>query len=96
MQNENLKGIIVANTFSRSWFEHFLDFERTRLEFAGKSFAEINQIVKLFSEFYGDYLLKAKTPDEVLQSKPHLKVSGTMSRVVNLAGQQLIIIKFKT
>lgn len=73
MQNENLKGIIVANTFGRTWYEHFLDFERTRLEFAGKSFSEINQSMKLFAEFYGDYLLHNKTPRDVISAKPHLK-----------------------
>lgn len=72
MRDENPKGIVVANTFSRTWFEHFLDFERTRLAFAGKTFTEVNRNMKLFSEFYADYLLRGKTPGEVLEAKPHL------------------------
>lgn len=73
MQNESIKGIIVSNTFSRTWFEHFLDFERTRLQLTGKTYTEVNQTMKLFAEFYNDYLLSGKTPAEVTMAKPHLK-----------------------
>lgn len=73
MQEENLKGIIVANTFGRTWFEHFMDFERTRLQLIGKSFAEVNDQMKLFSEFYTDYLIAKRTPKQIIESKPYLK-----------------------
>lgn len=71
MQNEKLKGIIVANTFSRTWFEHFMDFERGRLELSGNA-KELNKSMNLFSEFYSDYLIKKQTPGEVIKQKPHL------------------------
>lgn len=73
MKDEPLKGIVIANTFGRSWFEHFMDFERTRMELLGTSFPEINESMTLFSEFYVDYLIKKATPKTIIESKPHLK-----------------------
>jgi pimeloyl-ACP methyl ester carboxylesterase len=71
MQNEKLKGIIVANTFSRSWFEHFMDFERGRLELSGNA-SVVNTSMQLFPEFYTDYLIKKQTPGEVIKQKPYM------------------------
>lgn len=73
MQNENPRGIIVANTFSRSWFEHFMDFERTRLQLSGQPFSAVTQKMKLYAEFYFDYLIGKMTPKQVMEKKPHLK-----------------------
>lgn len=73
MQNEKLKGMIVANTFSRTWFEHFMDFERTRLELSGSPFSTVNKSMTLFAEFYTNYLIHQNTPGEIVTKEPHLK-----------------------
>lgn len=73
MQDEKIKGLIVAGTFGRTWFEHFMDFERKRLELSGKSFSEVNQSMNYFAEFYTDYLIQRRMPKEITDSKSYLK-----------------------
>ena len=71
-QGEDVRGLIVSGGFAKTWYEHMLWIERTRLEMSGKTPAETNQAMRGYSEFYSLYLNEKLTPAEVIRRKPAL------------------------
>jgi len=68
-----VRGFIAAGSWGRTWYEHMLENERVRLTTAGKSAAEVNDAIKVFSQFYDLYLLQGQTPAEILRQHPQWK-----------------------
>lgn len=68
-----VRGYIAASTWGRTWYEHMLENERRRLTADGKSPAEVNQAVKVFTQFYDLYLIQGMTPGQVLTQHPAWK-----------------------
>ncbi len=68
-----VRGFVAAGSWGRTWYEHMLDAERMRLRDQGKSPSEVNQAIKDFAEFYVDYLIRRKTPGEILRQRPEWK-----------------------
>ncbi len=50
-----------------------LELERLRLTNAGKSPAEVNDAVKMFSQFYDLYLIQGQTPGDIIRQYPQWK-----------------------
>jgi pimeloyl-ACP methyl ester carboxylesterase len=65
-------GLVVSGGFTKTWFEHMLEFERARMAWNGRSPEEINQALRGFAEFYVLYLGGRRTPAEVLRQRPDL------------------------
>jgi pimeloyl-ACP methyl ester carboxylesterase len=68
-----VRGYISGGSWGRTWYEHMLDLERRRLMEAGKSPAEVNTSVKVFTDFYNLYLMKGMTPGQVMAQHPEWK-----------------------
>jgi pimeloyl-ACP methyl ester carboxylesterase len=68
-----VRGFVAAGSWGRTWYEHMLDAERKRLTAEGKSPGEINGAAKVFAEFYVEYLMRRKTPGDVLRAHPEWK-----------------------
>jgi pimeloyl-ACP methyl ester carboxylesterase len=68
-----VRGFIAAGSWGRTWYEHMLELERRRLTDAGKSAAEVNDALKVFTQFYDLYLLQGRTPGEILSQHPEWK-----------------------
>jgi pimeloyl-ACP methyl ester carboxylesterase len=68
-----VRGFIAAGSWGRTWYEHMLELERLRLTEEGKSASEINDAVKVFSQFYDLYLIQRLTPGEVIRQHPQWK-----------------------
>ena len=65
-------GYISIGGWSKTWFEHMLEFERKRLALAGAPPAEVTTKMQDYAEFYADYLIRKQTPGEIIRSKPQL------------------------
>ncbi len=68
-----VRGFIAAGSWGRTWYEHMLELERRRLTGDGKPPAEINQALKVFAQFYDDYLIRRMTPGDILRQHPEWK-----------------------
>jgi pimeloyl-ACP methyl ester carboxylesterase len=64
---------IVSGGWTKTWYEHMLEYSRRDLQVSGVAPAEVTQRMKLISEFYTDYLIHKKTPGDILRQKPQLK-----------------------
>ncbi|HET9056954.1 MAG TPA: alpha/beta fold hydrolase [Chitinophagaceae bacterium] len=72
-ENQNVKAIISTGGFSTTWYEHILDFERTRLFFSGTEAEKIDPLVKKFTSFYYQYLIEKKKPTEIIKADTSFK-----------------------
>lgn len=68
-----VRGFIAAGSWGRTWYEHMIENERVRLTSEGKSAAEVNDAIKVFTQFYDLYLNQGQTPGEVLRQHPQWK-----------------------
>jgi pimeloyl-ACP methyl ester carboxylesterase len=68
-----VSGFVSAGSWGRTWYEHMLEHERTRLPSEGKSPAEVNTAVKAFTDFYNLYLIKGMTPGQIIAQTPEWK-----------------------
>jgi uncharacterized protein len=66
-------GFVAASSWGRTWYEHMLENERVRLTADGKSPAEVNDAVKVFTQFYDLYLIQGQTPGEIIRQHPQWK-----------------------
>jgi pimeloyl-ACP methyl ester carboxylesterase len=66
-RQHRVRGFIAAGSWGRTWYEHMLELERLRLTDAGKSPAEVNDAVKVLSQFYDLYLNQGHTPGEIIR-----------------------------
>ncbi len=71
-QDTKVKGFIIVGGWVKTWFEHMIELERRRVQLSGKKTEEIAAAMRGYSEFYDDYLIKKKTPGEVVHDKPYL------------------------
>jgi pimeloyl-ACP methyl ester carboxylesterase len=65
-------GYVFINSWSRTWMERLIEFERLRLEGAGTSPGDASDQVRKLSELYVLFLEQKKTPRQVLAERPHL------------------------
>jgi len=65
-------GYVVSGGWVKTWFEHMMEFERRRFGLAGKRPGEINDLMRVESEFYDLYLNREMTPAAALRSRPDL------------------------
>ena len=72
-EGQKIKGLISTGGFSTTWYEHILDFERTRLFYAGTKPDQIDSLVKKFSLFYHEYLFKKRKPSAIIETDPGYK-----------------------
>ncbi|MGH7631042.1 MAG: serine aminopeptidase domain-containing protein [Gemmatimonadales bacterium] len=68
-----VRGLIVTGGFAKSWYEHQLEQERRRLMLLGRSPGEVNAQLVGFAELYTEFLIRKRTPGEVVARLPHLK-----------------------
>ncbi len=68
-----VRGLIVTGGFAKSWYEHQLEQERRRLMLLGRSPGEVNAQLVGFAELYTEFLIRKRTPGEVVAQLPHLK-----------------------
>jgi pimeloyl-ACP methyl ester carboxylesterase len=66
-------GYIFINSWSRTWLERLIEFERLRLEGSGTRPADTTSQVRKLSEFYTLFLEQQKTPGEILKERPELR-----------------------
>ncbi|WP_298760474.1 alpha/beta fold hydrolase [uncultured Psychroserpens sp.] len=71
-ENKDLKALMFAGGYYKSWHERLLDFERRRMEYGNKEPEEVYSKMKLYSEFYAMYFNEKLKPSEILKKKPHL------------------------
>lgn len=69
-QDHHVAGFVAAASWGRTWYEHMLENERVRLTAAHKSAAEVNDAVKVFTQFYDLYLIQGETPGEIIRQHP--------------------------
>ena len=67
-----VRGYVVAGGWAKTWLEHMMELERRRLRLSGKGPAEITDGMRGYAEFYTEYLIHKKTPQEAMNVKPHL------------------------
>jgi pimeloyl-ACP methyl ester carboxylesterase len=70
---QGIAGVIAVSGFTRTWYEHMLEIERRRLTLSGSSPAEVNSAMRGFAQFYTDYLMGGRTPEQVLAARPELR-----------------------
>lgn len=68
-----VRGFIAVGSWGRTWYEHMLENERVRLTSEGKSAAEVNDAMKVFSQFYDLYLNQRETPGDIIRQHPNWK-----------------------
>lgn len=72
-KNENIKGYMVSGGTTITWFEHMLQFERNRLTLSGMAPKNINTAMNSFADFYQQYLIEKKTPEEIINENPEYR-----------------------
>jgi alpha-beta hydrolase superfamily lysophospholipase len=73
-RQNSVRGYIAASSWGRTWYEHMLENERVRLTMDKKlSAAEINDAMRAFTEFYSLYLMRGKSPGEIIAEHPQWK-----------------------
>jgi pimeloyl-ACP methyl ester carboxylesterase len=72
-RGRRVRGFVSVGGWGRTWFEHMLENERTRLSGEGRPPSEINDALKGLTVFYVDYLIRGRTPGEVLREHPAWK-----------------------
>lgn len=65
-------AFVVSGGWLKTWYEHMLEYKRKDFEWNGLTENEVNRKMKLVAEFYTDYLIAKKAPQDVLKQKPHL------------------------
>lgn len=72
--NQPVLGFIAASSWGRTWYEHMLELERGRLSRNSQlSSAQINDQMKVFTDFYALYLMHSQTPGQILSAHPEWK-----------------------
>jgi pimeloyl-ACP methyl ester carboxylesterase len=68
-----IAGVIAAGGFTKTWYEHMLEIERRRLQLLGSSPSEVNEAMRGFALFYAEYLIRRRTPEQVLADHGELR-----------------------
>jgi pimeloyl-ACP methyl ester carboxylesterase len=72
-RDHRVRGFISAGSWGRTWYEHMLELERREMASEGKSPAEIDAAMKIYARFYDDYLIRKRTPRQILAVHPEWK-----------------------
>ncbi len=72
-RRHRVRGFIAAGSWGRTWYEHMLELERRRLTDAGKSATEVNDAIKVFSQFHDLLLIQGYSPGEIIRQHPNWK-----------------------
>jgi pimeloyl-ACP methyl ester carboxylesterase len=72
-QDEKVRGIVSIAGVVKTWFEHMMEIERRRLVLSGRPAAEVNDAMSGYAELYTEYLIRGKTPGQVVTERPELK-----------------------
>ena len=68
---QQVRGFLAASSWGRTWYEHMLELERVRLSQDSRTTsAQVNEAMKGFTDFYALYLMRNKTPGELLKEHP--------------------------
>lgn len=70
--NPNVKAVVFAGGYYKTWQERLLDFERRKMSFQGKTPAVIYDNMLKFSRFYAAYFGEKKKPSQILDQHPDL------------------------
>lgn len=65
-------GYIFVNSWSRTWLERLIEFERLRLEASNLRPGEVSAQVRQLTEFYTMFLQQQMTPADVVKQRPAL------------------------
>ncbi|MCB0490563.1 MAG: PDZ domain-containing protein [Cyclobacteriaceae bacterium] len=71
-KGQPVKAYVSAVSVYKTWLEHMIELERRRLQYSGKTQREINTLMPAYIEFHSDYMNYRKTPEHIIQEKPHL------------------------
>ncbi|HET9327769.1 MAG TPA: alpha/beta fold hydrolase [Candidatus Eisenbacteria bacterium] len=71
-REQPVAGLIVSGGFTKTWYEHMLEFERARLLWRDRPASEVNAAMTGFAQFYAAYLGERKSPGEVMKRRPDL------------------------
>ena len=69
----DVKGVIAAGGFTRTWLEHMLAIERRRLVLSGTPPAGVNAAMRAFGAFYERVLDEGRTPAQAIAEHPEWK-----------------------
>ena len=72
-----VSGYIFINSWTRTWMERLIEFERRRLESSGAPAADTFARVRQLSQFYALFLEQQKTPAQVIAERPALAAVWT-------------------
>jgi pimeloyl-ACP methyl ester carboxylesterase len=72
-QDEQVRGIVSVVGVVKTWFEHMMEIERRRLTLSGRPAAEVNDAMSGYAQLYTEYLIRGKTPGQVVTERPELK-----------------------
>lgn len=68
-------GYVSIGGWSKTWFEHMIAFERTRLALQGAPAAEVNVLLKAVEQLYDEYLNHHRLPAEIFKEHPDFKAA---------------------
>jgi pimeloyl-ACP methyl ester carboxylesterase len=72
-KNHPVKAYVTAVSVYKTWLEHMIELERRRMFLSGKSQSETSLLMPGYVGFYTEYLVREKTPEQVLQERPEWK-----------------------
>ena len=72
-QEEKVRGFVSVAGVVKTWFEHMMEIERRRLTLSGKTPTEVNDAMSGYAQLYTEYLIRGRTPGEVIEERPELK-----------------------
>jgi pimeloyl-ACP methyl ester carboxylesterase len=70
VDGHRVRGWVSIGSWGRTWYEHMLAIERGRLALSGSKPAQVNEAMKVFTQFYQMYLIDEMTPGQILAKKP--------------------------
>ncbi|MGZ5522763.1 MAG: alpha/beta fold hydrolase [Chthoniobacterales bacterium] len=64
-----VRGFVVVGGWVKTWLEHMLEIERSRLALDGKSPGEVNTAMKELAGFYDDLLIRGEKPAQLFERR---------------------------
>src|SRR5216684_1345513 len=72
VEQREVRGYVVVGGWVKTWFEHMLEIERRRFALMGKSPGEVNDRMNGAATLYHEWLIKARSLDDILKEQPQL------------------------
>jgi len=70
---DGIAGVISVGGFTRTWYEHMLDIERSRLTLSGQAPPVVNASMRGMARLYTAYLMDRRTPADVIAANADLR-----------------------